>query len=156
MALTAEEVYREDWEQTSIGSDGNELDIFQRNSICLNLTGPGYDLSCTWVAKLCQDGRITCDLFTSFDDKRIVAISEDLAWQASHKLAVIQSYLDSIGTMGKIHIRSQMPGTWAGAVHGSFSTYLLDVFRNYRLRKLKNKLLSYYRSYSVFLHAFSP
>jgi len=116
MALISEEVCKGDRKQTGVGNDGNELNPFQWNSVRLNLPGPGYDPSLSWVSKLRQDGRIACDLFTFVDDERVVAPTEDLAWQASHKLAAIQSYLGIIDAARKVRPCSQTPGAWAGAV----------------------------------------
>ena len=78
MALIAEEVCKGDRNQTGIGQDDNELNSFQWKSVQLNLLGPGYDPSLTWVSKLRQDGYIACNLFTFVDDERIVAPTEDL------------------------------------------------------------------------------
>ena len=63
-----------------MGKDGNELNPFQWESVWLNLPGPGYNPSLTWVSKLRQDGYIACDLFTFVDDERIDTPTEDLAW----------------------------------------------------------------------------
>ena len=51
----------------------------------------GYDPTFTWVAKLGRDKCITCNLFTFVDDERVVGQSEELNWQAAHKLAAKQA-----------------------------------------------------------------
>ena len=69
-ALVAEEICKGNRFETEKGADGKELNPFQWHSVRLNLPGPGYDPTLSWVAKLCADGRMACDLFTYVDDKR--------------------------------------------------------------------------------------
>ena len=74
----AEEICKGDRTETRVGADGGELNPFQWHSIRLNMPGPGYDPSLTWVAKLRKDGRMACDLFTFIDDERVVAPNKEL------------------------------------------------------------------------------
>ena len=66
--LISEEVIRGDRHNTNVGADGKEENPFQWKSIRLNLPGPGYDPSLSWVSKLREDGRLACDVFTFVDD----------------------------------------------------------------------------------------
>ena len=60
----------------------------------LNLPGTEeYDPSLSWIAKLRQDGLLASDVFTFVDDERVAAPTRELAWEAGHRLAAIQSYL---------------------------------------------------------------
>lgn len=116
LALIAEEVCKGDRHETGVGADGRELNPFQWKSIRLNLPGPGYDPSLSWVAKLREDSRLACELLTFVDDERIAASDEELAYQAAHVLAAKQSYLGIQDAARKWRPPSKTPGAWAGSV----------------------------------------
>ena len=85
----------------------------------LNLPGTlSYDPIITCICKLGQDGKIACDIFTFMDDERVAGPTKELTWQASHRLAEIQSYLGVQDAARKVRPCSQTLGAWAGsAVH---------------------------------------
>ncbi len=59
---------------------------------------------------------IACDLFTFMDNERVVGPAEELTWQASHVLALKQSYLGIQDATRKAPPCSQTTGAWAGAI----------------------------------------
>ena len=71
VALLVEEVCKGDHLVMRAGLGGNKLKPFQWDCMRLNLPGPGYDPTLSWVSKLREDGNITCDLFTYVDDEQI-------------------------------------------------------------------------------------
>jgi hypothetical protein len=71
-----------------------DLNPFQWETVRLNLPGSkDYDPCVSWITKRRKDGRIACDVFTFVDDERVTGPNEELTWQASHVLALTQSYL---------------------------------------------------------------
>lgn len=56
------------------------------------------------------------ELFTFIDDERVLGASEELTWQASHRLASIQAYLGIQDAARKVGPCSKQPRSWAGAV----------------------------------------
>ena len=104
-------------EEVAKGDRHDEANPFHWHSIRLNLPGtPGYDPKLSWVSKLRKDGLIACDLLTFMDDERVVGPTRELTWQASHRLATIQSYLGVQDAARKLRPVSKTPGAWAGAV----------------------------------------
>lgn len=121
MALVVEEVVLGNRHETRRGSDGKELNPFQWDRVRLNLPGtPDYDPRLSWISKLRKDGLLACGLFTFVDDERITAPTRELAWQASHRLASIQSYLGVQDAARKVRPCSKSPGAWAGVVAHTF------------------------------------
>ena len=83
----------------------------------LNLPGSkDYDPCVSWITKRRKDGRIACDVFTFVDDERVTGPNEELTWQASHVLALTQSYLGIQDAARKARPCSKTPGAWAGSV----------------------------------------
>ena len=117
MALIVEEISKGDRRQSNKGCDGRELNPFQWETVKLNLPGSeGYDPCVSWISKRRKDGRVACDVFTFVDDKRVTGPDEVLAWQASHALALTQSYLGIQDAGRKARPCSKTPGAWAGSV----------------------------------------
>ena len=117
MALIVEEVVKGNHHETEVGADGTELNPYQWDHVRLNLPGlVTYDPTISWICKVRLDGRIACDLFTFVDDERVTGATRELTWQASHKLAAIQSYLGVQDAARKVRPCSKTPGAWAGAV----------------------------------------
>jgi hypothetical protein len=117
MALIIEEVIHGNRHETRCGSDGKELNPFQWFKVQLNLPGTeGYDPTQTWICKMREDGLFACAMLTFVDDERVAGPTEDLTWQASHRIAAIQSYLGVQDAARKVRPCSQTPGAWAGAV----------------------------------------
>jgi len=109
MALVAEEVI--------VGDRHDVSNPFQWSRVRLNLPGSkDYDPSASWISKVRADDMMACVLFTFVDDERIVGATEELAWQASHRLAQIQSYLGIQDAARKVGLCLQQPRAWAGAV----------------------------------------
>ncbi len=63
-----------------------------------------------------KDGQIACDLFTFVDNKWVVDPTEELTWQASHVLALKQSYLGIQDAARKARPCSQTTGVWARTI----------------------------------------
>ena len=59
---------------------------------------------------------MACYLFTFIDDKRMAGPDEELMWQASHDVALKQSYLGIQDAGRKARPSSQTPSAWAGAI----------------------------------------
>ena len=116
MGLVVEEVVKGYRHNTKVARDGREENPFQWHKIRLNLPGPGYDPSLSWVSKLRADGKMAADMFTFVDDERLVAPTRELAVQAAHVLAAKQAYLGIIDSARKVRPPSQTPGAWAGSV----------------------------------------
>jgi hypothetical protein len=125
MALVAKEVCKGDRFQTGLGLDGKELNLFQWESIWLNLPGmPEYDPSTTWISKRRKDGQIACDMFTFVNDEQVVGPTKELTWQASHTLASKQSHLGIQDAARKARPCSQTTDAWVGAI-----VFVLDKLR---------------------------
>ena len=91
--------------------------LFQWSRVRLNLPGSrDYDPSVSWISKIRADDMMACVLFTFVDDERIVGATKELAWQASHRLTQIQSYLGIQDAARKVGLCLQQPRAWAGAV----------------------------------------
>ena len=122
MALIVEEVARGNRREQGLALVTNnlppmELNPFQWETVRLNIPGGvSYDSRMSWINKMRQDGLIACDIFTFVDDERIVGPTQELTWQASHKLASIQAYLGEQDSPRKARPCSKTPGAWAGAV----------------------------------------
>ena len=76
--MIAEEMCKGDQTQTDKDSNKKELHPFQWHCVHLNLSGPGYNPSLSWVAKLQEDGYIACNLFTYEDNERITGPTKEL------------------------------------------------------------------------------
>jgi len=117
MALIVEEVVRGDRHETRLGANGAQLNPFQWASVRLNLPGQsGYDPTLSWICKLRADGLLASELFTFVDDERVTGATRELAWEASHRLASVQSYLGVQDAARKARPCSPTPGAWAGSV----------------------------------------
>jgi hypothetical protein len=117
MAMIVEEVCRGNRHEEGIGADGKELNPFQWRSVRLNLPGTkDYDPCVSWISKIRADDRVACDVLSFVDDERIGGPDEDLTWQASHKVASVQSYLGMQDAGRKARMCSQEPGAWAGSI----------------------------------------
>ena len=116
VALIVEEVCKGDHLVMRAGLGGNKLKPFQWDCVRLNLPGPGYDPTLSWVSKLREDGNITCDLFTYVDDEQILGPSEELCWEASPTLTAKQAYLGIIDAACKFRPGIKTPGAWNGSV----------------------------------------
>lgn len=108
-ALVVEEVVR--------GDRFCEKNPYQWDYVRLNLPGSAdYDPRLSWISKMRKDGLIACDLFTFVDDERPTGATEELCWQAGHRLGYIQTYLGVQDSARKVRPCSQKCGSWAGAV----------------------------------------
>ena len=124
MALVVEEVAKGNRHEVGVappapGKPARELNPFQWARVRLNIPGSrktSYDPRVPWISKLRLDGRIASDLFSFVDDERVAGATRELAWQASHRLACIQSYLGVMDAPRKVRPVSRTPGAWAGAV----------------------------------------
>ena len=108
-ALVVEEVVK--------GDRYCERNPYQWDHVRLNLPGSAdYDPRLSWISKMRKDGLIACDLFTFVDDERPSGATEELCWQAGHRLGYIQTYLGVQDSARKLRPCSQTCGAWAGAV----------------------------------------
>lgn len=109
IALIAEEVIR--------GDRHDPDNPFSWACVQLNLPGSiDYDPSISWIRKVREDLLAACELFTFVDDERVKGATRELTWQASHRLAAIQSYLGIQDAARKVGLCMQQPRAWAGAV----------------------------------------
>ena len=106
--LVAEEVVR--------GDRRNPENAFHWDHIELNLPGPDYVPTKSWVMKVRLDSTLASDLFTFVDDERLTGRSEEATWQAGHVLGSKQAYLGVQDAARKVGECSQQPRAWAGAV----------------------------------------
>ena len=116
LGLVVEEVCKGDRNNTRLGIDGKEENPFQWHSVRLNLPGPDYDPSLSWVSKLRKDGRLACDIFTFVDDERLVGPTRELTYQAAHTMAAKQAYMGVQDSSRKVRPVSKRTGAWAGSV----------------------------------------
>ena len=109
LALIAEEVIK--------GDRHDPNNPFSWACVQLNLPGSiDYDPEISWIRKVRDDLLSACELFTFVDDERVKGATRELTWQASHRLAAVQSYLGIQDAARKVGECLQQPRAWAGAV----------------------------------------
>ena len=106
--LVAEEVIR--------GDRRDPHNAFHWDHIELNLPGPDYVPTKSWVMKVRIDSTLASDLFTFVDDERLTGRSEEATWQAGHVVGSKQAYMGVQDAARKVGECSQQPRAWAGAV----------------------------------------
>ena len=99
-----------------LGDPTDENNPFQWDKVTENLPcSEGYDATLPWIAKVRKDQKSAADLAQYVDDVRVVAPTEELAWQCSSKIAKTACYLGLQDAARKRRPQSQRPGAWAGA-----------------------------------------
>eukprot|EP00804_Cyclotella_cryptica_P003455 CCRYP_002101-RA/>CCRYP_002101-RA protein AED:0.38 eAED:0.31 QI:0/0/0/0.8/0.5/0.4/5/0/1035 len=105
------------WHHWVVRGDRHDPEnAFHWDHIELNLPGPDYIPTKSWVMKVRLDSTLASDLFTFVTTKRLTGRSEEATWQAGHVLGSKQAYLGIQDAARKVGECSQQPRAWAGAV----------------------------------------
>lgn len=100
------------------GDSRDPKNLFAFDHVRLNLPGAeGYSPSLPWVSKVdLKTGKISADVKTYVDDKRVTAPSKALCDQATRRAASFLNYLGEQDACRKRVPASCRAGAWAGSV----------------------------------------
>jgi len=125
----------------ALGDPADENNPFQWDHIKENLPcAKGYDPSLPWLMKMRKDGKSASDIAQYVDDMRIIAATQELAWQCSSRTAKTLCYLGLQDAARKRRPQSQRPGAWAGATIASDGDVVTKGVTQERWDKLQYKI----------------
>jgi hypothetical protein len=99
-----------------------------------------YDASKPWIMKMRKDGDIASEVVQYVDDVCIIAVTRELAWQCSSRMAKGLCFLGLQDAARKKREPSLRPGAWASATFMTDRETVCKEVTKERWVKLQSKI----------------
>ena len=124
-----------------MGDPSNPNNAFQWCSITENLPGSAnYDVSMPLLTKLGNDGLTVSEITQYVDDLRLIAATQDLAWQSGSQVAKGLYWLGLQDATRKRRMGSMRPGAWTGSIVTTDGDVVRKSFTKERWKAVQSKV----------------